>query len=58
MGAIAHLFFGSVYTAAFIVAWRSLKSGDLEYAARAGLIGALGLGADLGLYALGVGLFS
>ena len=58
MGAAAHVLLGCVYTFCFIIAWRSLKAGELNRSATFGIVGALALAGDLGLYFAGVGLFS
>jgi hypothetical protein len=58
MGLVAHLFLGCFYTVCFIVAWRSLRAGDADVAAKYGIAGVIALAIDIGLFCLGVGLFS
>ncbi|MBN1419208.1 MAG: hypothetical protein JXP34_10555 [Planctomycetes bacterium] len=53
-----HLVLGLTYSVTFIYAYKSLKRGDLERAAKLGIVTALAVGLDVGLYYLGVGLFS
>ena len=58
MGLIIHLGLGCFYTVTFIVGYRSLKAGEVDRSSKCGIATLLGVGADLGLYYLGLGLFS
>jgi hypothetical protein len=58
VGLVAHLFLGCAYSVCFIVAWRSLRKGDVDAAKSYGIAGVVFLAIDIGLFYLGVGLFS
>ena len=58
MGLLAHLALGSIYSVTFIVGYRRLKAGEVESAAKYGIVTAATVASDLALYWLGIGLFS
>jgi hypothetical protein len=58
MGLIAHIVLSCFYTVTFVVGYRSLKAGEGDVAIKYGIATAVAVALDVGLYSLGVGLFS
>jgi hypothetical protein len=58
MGAIVHIVLSCFYTITFTVGYRSLKAGEADVALKYGVATAVAVALDVGIYRLGVGLFS